>query len=118
MNFFPLCTASVWPTISGVIIERRDQVLWTFFSFAAFIRSMTFKRCASMNGPFLTERAITFQVSGFRFQVSGTDTWRLTPLFRSPFNDELVSALVVARLVSARRLPPRRHGVASARSLA
>src|SRR5262249_34358578 len=79
---------------------------------------MTFKRCASMNGPFLTERAITFQVSGFRFQVSGTDTWRLTPLFRSPFNDELVSALVVARLVSARRLPPRRHGVASARSLA
>src|SRR5262245_58924394 len=59
MNFFPLCTASVWPTISGVIIERRDQVLWTFFSFAAVIRSMTFKRCASMNGPFLTERAIT-----------------------------------------------------------
>src|SRR5262245_33922364 len=27
MNFFPLWTASVWPTISGVIIERRDQVL-------------------------------------------------------------------------------------------
>src|SRR5215470_1014472 len=79
MNFFPLCTASVWPTISGVIIERRDQVLWTFFSFAAFIRSMTFKRCASMNGPFLTERAISFQVSGFRFQVSGFRFQVLTP---------------------------------------
>ena len=27
MNFFPLWTAIVWPTISGMIVERRDQVL-------------------------------------------------------------------------------------------
>ena len=27
MNFFPLCTAIVWPTISGTTVERRDQVL-------------------------------------------------------------------------------------------
>ena len=35
MNFFPLCTASVCPTISGTTVERRDQVLMTFFSDAA-----------------------------------------------------------------------------------
>ena len=35
MNFFPLCTAIVWPTISGITVERRDQVLMTFFSLAA-----------------------------------------------------------------------------------
>ena len=34
MNFFPLCTAIVWPTISGITVDRRDQVLMTFFSFA------------------------------------------------------------------------------------
>ena len=26
----PSCTAIVWPSMSGVIIERRDQVLMTF----------------------------------------------------------------------------------------
>ena len=31
MNFLPLCTASVWPTNSGGIVERRDHVLSTFF---------------------------------------------------------------------------------------
>ena len=30
MNFLPLCTASVWPTISGITVDRRDQVLMTF----------------------------------------------------------------------------------------
>ena len=34
MNFFPLCTAMVCPTISGITVDRRDQVLMTFFSFA------------------------------------------------------------------------------------
>ena len=38
MNFFPLCTASVCPTISGMTVERRDQVLMTFFSLAAVHR--------------------------------------------------------------------------------
>ena len=40
MNFFPLCTAIVWPTISGITVERRDQVLTTFFSLARFIASI------------------------------------------------------------------------------
>ena len=33
MNFLPLCTASVWPMNSGRMVERRDQVRTTFFSF-------------------------------------------------------------------------------------
>ena len=32
INFFPLCTAIVCPTISGMMVERRDQVRRTFFS--------------------------------------------------------------------------------------
>src|SRR4051812_29033108 len=30
-NLRPLCTANVRPTASGVMVERRDQVLMTFF---------------------------------------------------------------------------------------
>ena len=40
MNFLPLCTASVCPTISGITVERRDQVLMTFFSDPRFITSI------------------------------------------------------------------------------
>ena len=58
MNFRPLCTAKVKPTMSGVTVERRDQVFTTFFSPASSIARTFFMRCASMNGPFLTERAI------------------------------------------------------------
>ena len=35
MNFLPLCTAIVCPTISGMMVERRDQVRSTFFSLRA-----------------------------------------------------------------------------------
>src|SRR5580700_4179156 len=58
MNFRPLCTAMVWPIMSGRIVDRRDQVLTTFFSFRAFIPSTFSRRWMSMNGPFLSERAI------------------------------------------------------------
>src|SRR6266478_7103994 len=40
MNFLPLCTAMVCPTISGITVERRDQVRKTFFSLREFIPSM------------------------------------------------------------------------------
>ena len=39
MNFLPLCTASVWPMNSGTMVERRDQVRTTFFSFFSFMAS-------------------------------------------------------------------------------
>ncbi len=37
INFLPLCTAMVWPTISGTTVERRDQVRNTFFSLREFM---------------------------------------------------------------------------------
>src|SRR6202035_2418043 len=58
MNFRPLCTAMVWPIISGRIVDRRDHVLITFFSLRAFIPATFSRRWPSMNGPFLSERAI------------------------------------------------------------
>ena len=35
MNFFPLCTATVCPTNSGRMVDRRDHVRTTFFSLVA-----------------------------------------------------------------------------------
>src|ERR1700687_3405927 len=58
MNFLPLCTAIVWPIMSGRIVDRRDHVLITFFSLRAFIPSTFSRRWLSMNGPFLSERPI------------------------------------------------------------
>src|SRR5579863_4375293 len=58
MNFLPLCTAIVWPIISGTIVERRDHVLTTFFSLRVFSPSTFSRRCPSTNGPFFSERAI------------------------------------------------------------
>jgi hypothetical protein len=56
MNFFPLCTARVCPTKSGLMVDRRDQVLMTFFCREAFSASIYSMRCVSMNGPLLIER--------------------------------------------------------------
>src|SRR5437899_2639816 len=58
MNFFPLWTAMVCPTISGMMVERRDQVRNTFFSLREFIASMRDPKYPSTKGPFLVERAI------------------------------------------------------------
>ena len=66
INFLPLCTAIVWPIISGRIVERRDHVLMTFFSLRAFIPSTFSRRWLSMNGPFLSERAIVSPYSSTR----------------------------------------------------
>src|SRR5262249_51109282 len=57
MNLRPLWTANVWPIMSGMIVERRDQVFVTLRSPAVFIAFTFFKRCSSTKGPFLTERA-------------------------------------------------------------
>src|SRR5688572_22082510 len=59
-NFLPLCTANVTPTISGRTVERRDQVLSTFFDLVRCASSTFTIRCLSTNGPFLTLRAMTF----------------------------------------------------------
>src|SRR5262249_49604395 len=58
INFLPLCTAIVCPIISGTMVERRDHVFTTFFSFRAFSPSTLSRRWPSTNGPFFNERAI------------------------------------------------------------
>src|SRR5207248_6745800 len=91
MNFFPLCTAMVNPTNSGRIVERRDHVRTTFFSFDSRSASIFFSRCVSVNGPFFTERPM------------------LLSLLALPSHDPLIGALVVARLETTGRLAPRGH---------
>ena len=54
----PSCTANVWPSMSGIIVLRRDQVLITLRSPLAFIASNFLRRCSSTNGPFLRLRDI------------------------------------------------------------
>src|SRR5579863_5200874 len=85
MNFRPLCTAIVWPIMSGRIVDRRDHVLITFFSFRAFIPDTLIRRCSSMNGPFLSERAIVSPYSsaltlarGLLFHAPQLDPLRAT----------------------------------------
>src|ERR1041384_343856 len=58
LNVFPLCTKNVWPTKSGVTIERRDQVLIGFLAFELFILSIFSRRCDSTKGPFFNDLAI------------------------------------------------------------
>src|SRR5882762_10126503 len=58
LKVFPLCTKNVWPTKSGVTIERRDQVLIGFFAPEAFILSIFSRRYNSTKGPFFNDLAI------------------------------------------------------------
>src|SRR5215213_7497162 len=111
--------------MSGVIVERRDQVLITGGRCPperAF--STAFTMPLSMNGPFFTERAmfLHFQlpIADCRLPISN---WQLAianrQLLSSPIlQDHLLRALVAARLVAARRLAPRRHRITSAGGLA
>src|SRR5919199_6512361 len=66
----PLWTAKVRPTKSGVMVERRDQVLIAGGRLAPpRISSTFFSKCRSMNGPFLTERAIALSIFDLRFLI-------------------------------------------------
>src|SRR5580700_5540637 len=98
INFLPLWTASVCPTNSGRMVERRDHVRTTFFSFLSFMSETFLARWSSVNGPFLSDLLIL--------------------LLHLPAHDPLVGAFVVARLEPSCRLAPGCHGMASARSFA
>src|SRR5450631_2855559 len=111
INFLPLCTAIVCPTISGIIVERRDHVRSTFFSLRAFMPEAFVARCASTNGPLFVERAIISSVG-----TRQTASLLLTLL--AAVHDKRVRPLIVPRLVATRRLAPRRHRMTSTGSLA
>ena len=42
-----------------MIVERRDQVLMTFFDFVFWASTTFFMRCASMKGPLVMQSAIS-----------------------------------------------------------
>src|SRR5713226_3230755 len=96
-NFLPWCTANVSPTISGSTVERRDQVLITFFDLVRCASSTLLSKCLSINGPFLTERAICLT---------------LLPAWA---DDELGGRLVLAGLVTLGGHSPWRARVPAAR---
>src|SRR5689334_21575287 len=87
-NLRPLWTTKVSPTASGTRVERRDQVLMTFFAFAATASSIFFARCPSTKGPFLMLRAIR------------------SALCLPMLHDHRVRSLVVASLEALGELPP------------
>src|SRR5580700_8811323 len=60
MCFLPSCTAIVWPTISGKIVEARDHVRSIFLLFSAFSASILAHRRPSTHGPFLLDLLIGF----------------------------------------------------------
>src|SRR3954470_24500254 len=88
----PLCTAIVKPMKSGMMVERRDQVLIGFLSLIACAVSTFLTRCASQNGPFFNERVMSY------------------PLFLATARyDHRSRALVAAGLFALGLLTPRRN---------
>src|SRR5580698_2617990 len=87
----PLCTAIVRPTMSGTIIERRDQVLIGLRSLRAAATCTFLARCRSTNGPFFVERGISSS----------------THLVLAALHDHVVRALVVAGLLALGIPAPR-----------
>src|SRR5882672_8691349 len=93
----PLCTASVKPTMSGLIIERRDQVLIGRRSFLAAATRTFAARCRSRNGPFFNER--------------GTDRSPSIPGLVAALDHHVVGPLVAAGLLALGVPAPRAHRV-------
>ena len=77
INFLPLCTAIVWPIMSGRIVDRRDHVLITFFSFRAFIPATFIVQMA------INKRAL-FKRASHRFSLRSNLSFVLRFLFILP----------------------------------
>src|SRR5450631_2027185 len=96
----------VWPTMSGMMVDRRDQVLMTFFSPLELSTSTFFNRWSSTNGPF-------FKLRGIRWS-----TLRLSPRAAgaAPADDHRIG-LLVAGAGTALGLAPRGDRVTPTRGL-
>src|ERR1700722_976168 len=71
LKILPLCTRKVCPTKSGVIIDRRDQVLIGLLAPVAALIFSTFSRSlASTNGPFFSDLDINYFVFFLLFRRS------------------------------------------------
>src|SRR5437016_13326633 len=77
-NILPLWTLKVSPTKSGVIIERRDQVLIGVLDLVSLALTILSIKWPSTNGPFLIERPISGNwISGLvdRWINGNQDLW-------------------------------------------
>src|SRR4030042_6293805 len=95
MNFLPLWTANVKPTMSGVMVDRLDQVWMTFLSFNSAALRTFLSRLCSTYGPFLIDLAT--EVSPLR-------------LFPALY-DVGIGSPVLPGLVPLGRFPPGRAGM-------
>src|SRR6266436_210468 len=106
LKVFPLCTKNVWPTKSGVTIDRRDQVLIGFFAPELFILSIFSRRYDSTKGPFFNDLAIYFKsfVVGRALRDRRHSHFLLRP---SSFQNKTVARLMfTARLETFGQLSP------------
>src|ERR1700730_13762059 len=100
----------VWPTMSGMIVERRDQVLITRFSLR-LLRSSTFlSRCSSTNGPF-------FRLRGMSLPLFSWPASPPRPARTAATDDELLARLVLVAGAPL-GLAPRRDRMAPTGRLA
>src|SRR5512133_2796231 len=100
----PSCTAIVCPSMSGMIVERRDQVRMTFLVLRSFCASTFLSRWSSTNGPF--------------FRLRGICQPLLALLAGTPAADDKLVAGLVHPAGAAFRLAARVDRVPAARGLA
>ena len=96
MNFLPLCTAKVWPTISGTTVDRRDQVLITRFSPPRFMISTFSSKGTSTKGPFFSDLPILIlcQLAFFRGVREADSRLNDRSLLLPPLHDEPIGLAV------------------------
>src|SRR5256714_526958 len=85
----------VWPTMSGMIVERRDHVFTTRFSPLWLSRSTLTRRWSSMNGPF-------FRLLGIPYLPPG-------PTAPPPADDHLIGGLGLGPRATLFLAPGRRR---------
>src|SRR5215469_9367346 len=92
----PSWTAIVWPSMSGMIVDRRDQVLITVFLLDSLRASTFLSRWSSTNGPFFRLRGIIQSLPSCSALLAGAPA----------ADDQLVTRLVApgAALGLARRV--------------
>src|SRR5687767_1883923 len=79
----PSCTAIVWPTISGKMVEDRDQVRIIRLEPDSFIDSIRRSSRSSTNGPFLDDlRSYLFSSSPERSEGSNQPSGKCGAFFR------------------------------------
>src|SRR5205823_14243482 len=99
LNVFPLCTKNVWPTKSGVTIERRDHVLIGFFTPELFLLSIFSRRYNSPKAPFFNDLAINVKLQPHPCGTRASPREAATPrvLLRSaPFQHKQIARLIFA----------------------